>query len=176
MNHLFSEITKISHFGSLFTGLCCSFCFSDMLIIMHLVLKNRTWDWKNCLIKSLVFYSLISLFLVLWNHSTQFHISLLSPWGILCACVCSVTQLCSTLCDPMDYSPPGSSVHGISQVRILEGAVIFSSRGSSWTQGLNPCLLHWNMDSLPLSHMGRPMFFRYISNARVYSTYVCKWI
>lgn len=78
MNHLFSEITKISHFGSLFTGLCCSFCFSDMLIIMHLVLKNRTWDWKNCLIKSLVFYSLISLFLVLWNHSTQFHISLLS--------------------------------------------------------------------------------------------------
>ena len=31
-----------------------------------------------------------------------------------------VTQLCMTLCDPMDYSPPGSSVHGILQVRILE--------------------------------------------------------
>ena len=28
-------------------------------------------------------------------------------------------QLCPTLCDPMDYSPPGSSVHGISQARIL---------------------------------------------------------
>ena len=32
----------------------------------------------------------------------------------------SVTQLCSTLCDPMDYSPPGSSIHGILQARILE--------------------------------------------------------
>ena len=31
-----------------------------------------------------------------------------------------VTQLCLTLHDPMDYSPPGSSVHGISQARILE--------------------------------------------------------
>ena len=33
--------------------------------------------------------------------------------------VCSATQLCSTLCDPMDFSPPASSVHGISQTRIL---------------------------------------------------------
>ena len=31
-----------------------------------------------------------------------------------------VTQLCLTLCDPIDYSPPGSSVHGILQARILE--------------------------------------------------------
>ena len=30
-------------------------------------------------------------------------------------------QLCLTLCDPMDYSPPGSSVHGILQARLLEG-------------------------------------------------------
>ena len=33
-----------------------------------------------------------------------------------------VTQSCPTLCDPMDYSPPGSSVHGISQTRILAAA------------------------------------------------------
>ena len=31
-----------------------------------------------------------------------------------------VSQLCPTLCDPMDYSPPGSSAHGIFQARILE--------------------------------------------------------
>ena len=31
-----------------------------------------------------------------------------------------VTQSCPTLCDPVDYSPPGSSIHGISQARILE--------------------------------------------------------
>ena len=35
------------------------------------------------------------------------------------------------LCDPMDYSPPGSSVHGVSQARILEWVAISSSRGSS---------------------------------------------
>ena len=39
-------------------------------------------------------------------------------------------QLCPTLCDPMDYSPPGSSVHGILQLRILEWTDISYSRGS----------------------------------------------
>ena len=40
-------------------------------------------------------------------------------------------QLCLTLCDPLDYSLPSSSVHGISQARILEWVAIRSSRGSS---------------------------------------------
>ena len=39
-------------------------------------------------------------------------------------------QLCSTLCDPMDCTPPVSSVHGISQARVLEWVAISSSRGS----------------------------------------------
>ena len=43
-----------------------------------------------------------------------------------------VTQLCRTLCDPTDCSPPGSSVHGILQARILEWIAISFSRGSSW--------------------------------------------
>ena len=38
---------------------------------------------------------------------------------------------CLTLCDPMDYSPPGSSVHGILRARILEWVAISFSRGSS---------------------------------------------
>ena len=38
---------------------------------------------------------------------------------------------CPTLCDPMDCSPPGSSVHGISLARILEWVAISYSRGSS---------------------------------------------
>ena len=50
-------------------------------------------------------------------------------------CVCSVTQLCLTLCDPVDCSPPASSVHGILQARILEWVAISSSRGSSPIQG-----------------------------------------
>ena len=39
--------------------------------------------------------------------------------------------LCLTLCNPMDCSPPGSSVHGIPQARMLERVAIPSSRGSS---------------------------------------------
>ena len=44
---------------------------------------------------------------------------------------CLVTKSCPTLCDPMDCSPPGSSVHGILQARILEWVAISFSRGSS---------------------------------------------
>ena len=47
-----------------------------------------------------------------------------------CYC-CLVAQLCPTLLDPMDCSPPGSSVHGISQTRALEWVVISLSTGSS---------------------------------------------
>ena len=42
-----------------------------------------------------------------------------------------VAQSCPTICDPMDCSPPGSSVHGIFQARILEWIAISFSRGSS---------------------------------------------
>ena len=42
-----------------------------------------------------------------------------------------VTQSCLTLCDPMDYSLPGSSVHGILQARILEWVAFPFCRGSS---------------------------------------------
>ena len=43
-------------------------------------------------------------------------------------------QLCPTLCDPMDCSPPSSSAHGISQARILEWVAISSSKGSFWSR------------------------------------------
>ena len=48
---------------------------------------------------------------------------------------CLITKLCPTLGDPIDYSPPGSSVHGISQARILEWVAISSSTGSSQFRG-----------------------------------------
>ena len=44
---------------------------------------------------------------------------------------CLIAQSCLTLCDPMDCSPPGSSVHGILQARIQEWVAISFSRGSS---------------------------------------------
>ena len=49
----------------------------------------------------------------------------------VCICVMLIAQLCPTLCEPMDYSPPLSSIHGILQARILELVAIFFSRGSS---------------------------------------------
>ena len=44
---------------------------------------------------------------------------------------CSVTQSCPALCGPMDYSPPGSSVPGILQARVLEWVAMPSCRGSA---------------------------------------------
>ena len=48
-----------------------------------------------------------------------------------CAGGSLVTQLCPTLCDHMDCSPPVSSVHGILQARILQWVAMSFSRGSS---------------------------------------------
>ena len=48
-------------------------------------------------------------------------------------CMCAkLLQLCLTLCDAMDWSPPGSSVLEILQARILKPVAMPSSRGSSW--------------------------------------------
>ena len=61
----------------------------------------------------------------------------IGPWNFY-HFVCLVAQSCPTHCDPRDCSPPGSSVHGISQARILEWVAMLSSRGSlqprDWTQ------------------------------------------
>ena len=46
----------------------------------------------------------------------------------------SLSAKCPTLCNPVDCSPPGSSVHGVSQARILELVAISFSRGSSQTR------------------------------------------
>ena len=52
--------------------------------------------------------------------------------GVEQQCVCLLdAQQRPTLCDPMDCSPPGSSVHGILQARIVEWVAIPFSRGSS---------------------------------------------
>ena len=66
----------------------------------------------------------------------HFHLKLNCVCVRVCVCVCarmhSVAQSCLILSDPMDCSLPGSSVHGILQVRILEWVTISSSRESSW--------------------------------------------
>ena len=50
---------------------------------------------------------------------------ILYHWATWLGCMCAKSlQSCLTLCDPMDYSPPGSSVHGIFQERVLERAAM----------------------------------------------------
>ena len=78
----------------------------------------KSWRGKQHLIK------------YLWHNkggSTYIHIYLKDNIRVKL-----LDQLCPTLCDPLDCSPPGSSVHGILQARILEWVAIFFSRGSSW--------------------------------------------
>ena len=78
-----------------------------------------------------------------------------APLYVMCA---KSLQPCPTLCNPMDCSPPGSSVHEILLARILEWVAMPSSRGIFPTQGLNPCLLcllHWQVGSLSLAPNGK---------------------
>ena len=73
-----------------------------------------------------------------------------------CVPTCLVAQSCPTLCKPLDCSPPGPSVHGIFQARILEWVTIL--QGIFLIQGLNPCLLcllHWRWILFPLSHQNK---------------------
>ena len=89
-------------------------------------------------------------------------------WVCVCVCVCararSVTQSCPNLCDPLDGSPPGSSVCGIFQARTLEWAAISSSRGSSPPRdGTHvSCVSSIGRQILyPLSHQGSPRTTEY---------------
>ena len=71
-----------------------------------------------------------------------------------------IAQLCLTLCNPVDCSPPGSSVHGILQARILKWVTIPFSRGSSRSR-------HWTLVSciaggfFTLSHLGTSILKHY---------------
>ena len=77
----------------------------------------------------------------------------------MCAVHAKALQLCLTVCDLMDCSPSGSSVHGILQARILEWVAISSSRGSCRPrdQTLVSCRLHWQVGSLPPAPPGKPV-------------------
>ena len=67
-----------------------------------------------------------------------------------------VTQSYPTLCNPMDCSSPGSSIHGILQARILEWVAISFSRGSSRPR-YQTCLLHCRQILYYLNHQGSPI-------------------
>ena len=67
---------------------------------------------------------------------------------LLCMCAKSL-QLCLTLCNPMDCSPPGSSVHGVLQARILEWVAIYPPPQDPPSSGIKPWSPALWADSLP---------------------------
>ena len=106
--------------------------------------KFPNWSLKN------VVAMFISLFE--WKVNSEWKVSPLLP---LSCCA----QSWPTLCDLMDCSSPGSSVHGISQARTLELLAHFLHQGIFLTQGLYArlfCLLRWQVGSLPLVLPGKP--------------------
>ena len=78
-----------------------------------------------------MFFCVITLFNQLLLLINQLHVRQ-EGFTVYCVCVCVfVAQSCPTLCDPTDCSPPGSSVPGIFQARMLEWVAISFSRGFS---------------------------------------------
>ena len=70
-------------------------------------------------------------------------ISVYNYWETMCAVLCLVTQLCLILWDPLDCSPPGSSVHGDSPGKNTGLGCHALLQGIFPTQGSNPGLPHW---------------------------------
>ena len=83
-------------------------------------------------------------------------------WPLLCV-LCLVMQLFLTLCDHMDCSPPGSSVHGYSPGKNTEVGCSALHQGIFPTQGLNPGLLHCRQILYYLSHQGSLLYSNYTS-------------
>ena len=137
---------------------CCYECWGTCIFSNTWVSWTTWWESEPlfnsllCLVAAVVAKSLQSC-LTVRNHRRQ-PTRLRHPWDspgkntgvgchflFLCKKVKSeseVAQLCLTLHDPMDCSPPGSSVHGIFQARVLEwGAIAFSSAWLSQAENLS---------------------------------------
>ena len=110
------------------------------LLFFPLSVNDNTW-----LLKSKTWELFFNVFLFLSIHTKSL-------------------QLCLTLCDPKDCSPPGSSVHGILQARILEWVAISCSRGSSWPRDWTHVSYISCIDRWVLYHFttGKPSFPEHI--------------
>ena len=83
-----------------------------------------------------IFYSFQGWVIILSTYIPHLLKIIVCYWALrwLPCFLCLVAYSCLTLCNPKDYSLPGSSVHGILQARILEWVAISFSRGSSWSR------------------------------------------
>ena len=127
---------------------------------LHLFPLSIQWHYVGGLKSTIVgiltnSINLFVCFFVSENWSTSIPLDILHYYSYyfwLCLCA----QSYPTVCNPMDGSPPGSSLHGISQARILEWVAMPSSGGIFLTRGLN-CVSYidrWIVS--PLSYLGSP--------------------
>ena len=84
----------------------------------------EAWSLSHWTAREVLAFAFLRILFLRWNMKNS----------KLCVLRAKSLQLCPTLCDPMDCSPPGSSVHGISQARMLACVAISYSTGSSWTR------------------------------------------
>ena len=127
--------------------------FQKLIDIFNLVLSSHLFHLSYELTLLIFFIHHHILVFTRRGHIQSYLIDFLSEFSLTRKKVL-VSQSCPTLCDPMDCSPPGSSVHGILQARILEWITMPSSRGSSWPRDRTHVLLHllhWQAGSLPLA-------------------------
>ena len=139
--------------NNVWNPLCILICFIiltprvNIINVPTLLMRKRSSGRLSSLFRVT---QLVFEFRVVWLQIPWFQ-----PYAVLLllsvsVCVCSVAQLCLTLCDPIDCSPTATSVHGILQTRILEWVPIPFSRGSSrprdWTHiscSGRRILYHW---------------------------------
>ena len=99
---------------------------SDMWKYTQLI-SGRAGAWTLVFLSTNYFFLFCFYYPLNWSNSWFLHIP--GNMMLLVHCCCWVAQLCLTLCDPMDCSPPGSSAHGVLQARTLV-AVPFSRASS----------------------------------------------
>ena len=102
-------------------------------------------------------------FLCGWGTFQIFRNFLYSMHHSLVDNVCLVTQSCPTLCNPMDYSPPGSSVHGDSTGKNNRVGCHALLQGIFPTQRSNPGFPHCRQVLYCLSHQGSPRILEWVA-------------
>ena len=131
---IFFAFAGYSHYPFIVLPFCASFLFSSLLMrrlfIFSVSWMCFAWHGSRWGVLNYLWGKCHFLFVIPVESRTW-----ICPVWLPCMHACSVAQLCPVLCDPMDCSPPGSSVRRISQARILEWVSISFSRGSSWPKG-----------------------------------------
>ena len=121
--------------------------------------KKKKKSFSKTLLKCCLFWQDFSDLLRKYKRSSLCSTNVfVCVYVCVCVCVCVCAHLCQILCNPMDCSPPGSPAHGIS-IKNSRVGCYFLIQEIFPIQGSYPCFLHplhWQVDSLPLSHLGSP--------------------